>query len=184
MDVVDVEGIQAARQYMRQTLANAHEAQLLSTYEKLEDTGAYAITPEAMARRQLRNVCLSYLSTLNKQDHFDRAHLALKNARSMTDEIAALGCVSHNENDGRQAALDAFAAKWKDDLLVMNKWFAVQAGSPLPQTLEAVLCNIPVRYHQSQQGGLWWVFLRVTKVSSTGLTVQLRVFSGPSTGGR
>ncbi len=139
MDVVDVEGIQAARQYMRQILANAHETQLLSTYEKLEDTGAYAITPEAMARRQLRNVCLSYLSTLNKQDHFDRAHLALKNARSMTDEIAALGCVSHNENDGRQAALDAFAAKWKDDLLVMNKWFAVQAGSPLPQTLEAVV---------------------------------------------
>ena len=56
----------------------------------------------------------------------------------MTDEIAALGCVSHNANEDRQQALDAFATKWSDDLLVMNKWFAVQAMSPLSDTLEAI----------------------------------------------
>ncbi len=38
----------------------------------------------------------------------------------------------------RRAALDAFYAEWHDDALVLDKWFAIQAMSPLPGTPEAV----------------------------------------------
>ena len=67
MDEVDVERIQAAREHMRVALALAHEKQLLLTYESLRSDGEYSITPDAMARRKLRNVCLGYLASLKKR---------------------------------------------------------------------------------------------------------------------
>ena len=122
MDSVDVEAIKSARKHMRQTLALAHEKLLLSTYERLQQNdGVYQITPEAMAQRNLRNVCLGYLAGLEKAKHLELAHHQLQNATNMTDEIAALSCVTHNENEGRTKALEGFASKWEKDLLVMNK---------------------------------------------------------------
>ena len=34
--------------------------------------------------------------------------------------------------------LSIFREKWQDNMLVMNKWFAVQAASSLPGTLDKV----------------------------------------------
>ncbi len=49
--------------------------------------------------------------------------------------LAVLGSVDCPE---RTAALAAFHAAWHDDALVLDKWFAIQATSKLPDTLEAV----------------------------------------------
>jgi aminopeptidase N len=38
----------------------------------------------------------------------------------------------------RQPAIDAFEAKWSQDELVMQSWFAVQAVCPLEGTLARV----------------------------------------------
>jgi aminopeptidase N len=38
----------------------------------------------------------------------------------------------------RTAALAAFYAKWRDDLLVIDNWFSLQARSSLPGTMAAV----------------------------------------------
>jgi aminopeptidase N len=56
----------------------------------------------------------------------------------MTDAMAALAALANLDCPERQVALDAFYARWKDEPLVVDKWLAVQAGSRLPATLEAV----------------------------------------------
>ena len=38
----------------------------------------------------------------------------------------------------REAALEAFYTRWADDPLVIDKWFALQARSSLPGTIERV----------------------------------------------
>ena len=139
MDVVDVEGIKIARDFMKKTLATAHEKLLVSTYNRLQNADTYQITPEAMAARKLSNVCMDYLSTLNTDAHIERAHTQLKQATNMTDEIAALGSIVNVSHSGKQGALDAFAQRWKENLLVMNKWFAVQAAASAGDTLENVM---------------------------------------------
>ena len=56
----------------------------------------------------------------------------------MTDVIAALGLLANTDCAEREQALEAFYERWKDDPLVLDKWFAVQATSKLPETLEQV----------------------------------------------
>src|SRR3546814_15203863 len=41
-------------------------------------------------------------------------------------------------SDLRATALQGFYDRWKDDPLVVDKWFAIQATSQLPGTVEAV----------------------------------------------
>ena len=56
----------------------------------------------------------------------------------MTDAMAALSILSHMETPERAFALDDFHKKWRDDALVLDKWFSVQALSHLPDTLARV----------------------------------------------
>jgi aminopeptidase N len=56
----------------------------------------------------------------------------------MTDVLAALGVLVELDRPERAAALDAFLVKWRREELVVDKWFALQASSSLPDTLARV----------------------------------------------
>ena len=53
-------------------------------------------------------------------------------AQNMTDVLAALGVLSGVDTIERTEALAAFYTAWHNDPLVLDKWFAIQALSPLP----------------------------------------------------
>lgn len=63
-------------------------------------------------------------------------------ADNMTDQFAALAVLSNASglpaDDGGDAALATFYARWQHEALVVDKWFSVQASSRLPGTLERV----------------------------------------------
>ena len=56
----------------------------------------------------------------------------------MTDTIAALGLLAESDLPERGDALADFYARWRDDALVVDKWFALQATAQRPDALEAV----------------------------------------------
>jgi aminopeptidase N len=56
----------------------------------------------------------------------------------MTDAMAALSCLANSAGAERDRALSMFHDKWKDEALVIDKWFRVQATSWLPGTLDRV----------------------------------------------
>lgn len=56
----------------------------------------------------------------------------------MTDVMAALVSLANNECEQRESALNEFYEKWKQDLLVVDKWLGIQATSRLPGTLDRV----------------------------------------------
>ena len=60
-------------------------------------------------------------------------------ADNMTDTIAALACLKDIEGVDRNLAFTAFYERWRDDTLVLDKWFSLQAMSSLPETLDAVV---------------------------------------------
>ena len=57
----------------------------------------------------------------------------------MTDYEAALACLIEVEAPERDQAVERFYARWKDEPLVVDKWFRVQAFSTLPRTFERVV---------------------------------------------
>jgi aminopeptidase N len=56
----------------------------------------------------------------------------------MTDAVAALSAINHSLAPEREVLFARFEAKWRDEPLVLDKWFALQAASPRPDTLARV----------------------------------------------
>jgi aminopeptidase N len=59
-------------------------------------------------------------------------------AENLTDRIAALSYLCNSNSPERTKALDHFYNEWKDDSVVLNKWFTVQAQSLRPDAFEEV----------------------------------------------
>ena len=138
MAVADVDAIHAVRDGARTAIGRALRDELRATYERLTDTGPYRIDGAAIGRRALRNACLAYLAAGGDADGIALAKAQFDAGQNMTDVLAALAVLSAIDCPERRAALDAFHARWRGDDLVLDKWFAIQAMSPLPDTPSAV----------------------------------------------
>jgi aminopeptidase N len=136
MDVVDVDGIHSARKFVKSRLANTLRDAFTSRYKSMSDDAPYSKSPAAMARRSLRNVCLSYL--LETTSGAALAEAQLNFSDNMTDTLAALQGLVWVEAPAAEPALRAFEEQWRDDALVMDKWFSIQASIPGERTVERV----------------------------------------------
>jgi aminopeptidase N len=56
----------------------------------------------------------------------------------MTDRYAALAMLVHAGSQSAEVLLEDFARRHGDNPLVMDKWFAVQAQNPRPETVDRV----------------------------------------------
>ncbi len=138
MDVVDVDGIHAVRQALRGAIARRLRPALEAVHGACESNEAYLPDAEQSGRRALKNAALAYLSQLD-----DEAALALVSgqyhgAGNMTDRMAALMLLADRTDDAADAALADFHDRYRDDALVLDKWFSVQALSLRPDTLARI----------------------------------------------
>ncbi len=133
MDVVDVDAIHHVREFCRLQLAQQLQDELMTVYQA-NQSNEYEVTAEAMGQRSLKNVCLAYLMTLNTQVMRDLAMSQYQNAQNMTDQISALRALTHTECAERGEVLASFYEQWKDDALVIDKWFIAQATAALADT--------------------------------------------------
>jgi aminopeptidase N len=138
MDVVDADAIHAARNMARSAIGRTLSGKLRALYDNLTDTSGYTIDGPAIGRRSLRNACLSYLVAAGDAAAVQLAKAQFDAGQNMTDVLAALGILSSVDCPERLDALAAFYQAWRGDPLVLDKWFAIQALSPLPDTVRAV----------------------------------------------
>ena len=138
MPVIAVEAIHRARESARADIAAALAGPLTEAYGRFADRGPYRIDGEAIGRRALRNVCLGYLAAGNQREGARLAKAQFDAGANMTDVLAALSVLIDIDSPEREAALEAFYTRWADDPLVIDKWFALQARSSLPGTIERV----------------------------------------------
>jgi aminopeptidase N len=99
---------------------------------------ATELTPAAKGRRRLRGVALAYLAATGRADSATLAFGVFSGADGMTERQAALATLAHGDSDERAHALDIFYQRYRDNPLVLDKWFQVQAWSMRPDTVTAV----------------------------------------------
>ncbi|MBX9606364.1 MAG: aminopeptidase N [Gammaproteobacteria bacterium] len=138
LDEVDPEAILAARLGLRRHLAARFEHEWHKLYMANVLPGPYSPDAESAGRRSLRNLALGFLVELETPDTQQLAMSQLTDADNMTDAMAALTALANCDCPARAQALDWFYAKWKDEPLVVDKWFSVQASSRLPGALDDV----------------------------------------------
>jgi aminopeptidase N len=138
MDVIDVDAIHAARQFLRRNLAHKYRGDMLQIYRANLSNAAYSFNPEEVGRRALKNLVLAYLMADADKDVLDLCLAQFHGANNMTDEISALSTLSGSDFPALGEALTGFYRKWSGEALVIDKWFAVQAMSARGDTLERV----------------------------------------------
>ena len=81
---------------------------------------------------------MGYLAELSDNTKEEFCFKQYSTANNMTDVMAALAALVHSGSSAADEALQIFYENWKDDSLVLDKWFAIQATSPQPGTLDKV----------------------------------------------
>jgi aminopeptidase N len=145
MAQVDVDGIHRACETLRRAVALELDADLLAVYERNGGASpeAHDLSPAAMGRRALKNLCLGYLMAGQSETARGLTLAQYRGGGNMTDAIAALRLlVDDGDAPGRDVvardALDSFYDRWSGDALVLDKWFSIQAMSRHPETLQRV----------------------------------------------
>jgi len=142
---VDPDALHAARVSLVRAIASAHRPRLAQLYEQMRDAGDYSADARAAGRRALRNAALRYLTAADDEAAAGLAAAHFRSAGNMTDMIAGLAALTRMQSPLKGSAFAHFHDRFKSDPLVLDKWMSLQAGSPLPETADAVrgLMNDP-----------------------------------------
>ena len=134
LDVVDPQRIHAVREAMRLQLATSLQADWAAVYEAHQDTGNYTPDAASSGRRALAGMALTYLclaAVASGHDEWPAKTLQrFQSAGNMTDRFNALSALVSSGHTLAAQALAQFHAMFKDEALVIDKWFSLQAGSP------------------------------------------------------
>ena len=132
--VVDPQRVHAVREAMRDQLAHALHDDWVWAYEQHKDNGAYRPDPRSTGRRALAGLALHMLCLAARENGNPvwpgKAYQRVKDAGNMTDRFNALSALVASGQPLAQDALARFHALFKQDALVLDKWFALQAGQP------------------------------------------------------
>jgi len=143
-EVADVEAIHGAREFARRQLADELFEPLWQRYQANREVSKhtpYVAEAEHFARRALQNIALSYVMLSPRPEFLVpvAAKEQFEHADNMTERLTALAVLVNSPYEEEKAwALELFAENFKDNPLVMDQWFSVQAGSGLPGGLARV----------------------------------------------
>lgn len=135
---VDVDAIHEAREFVRRTLATGLQESFAQLYQRYDHRAPYRFDATQMAQRSLKNLCLGYLTETGDTAARERCLSQLKRANNMTDTLAALSALVQHDWPERERQLELFYQHWQHDPQVVDKWFGLQAGARLPDTLDRV----------------------------------------------
>ena len=139
MTVVDVVAIHHVREFVITGLAQQLQAHFAALYNELQapQTGS-TVDAQAIGRRRLKNLCLSYLSRLHTAQVQQLAEEQFYQASTMTDSIGALAVIINSSHPAKAQCLHYFYEKWHAEPLVVDKWFTLQAASTASDTFATV----------------------------------------------
>lgn len=135
---VQVDAIYFGLNTLKKQLAEGLKPELSAVLERIPLATEYAFNGEEMAKRSIRNVCLSYLMALEEDAATQLCVQQYHNACNMTDQLAAFRCIVHSNRPEKTALIEDFYSKWENEALVVDQWFMVQASAPQPDTLQNV----------------------------------------------
>jgi aminopeptidase N len=134
LDVVDPQQVHAVREAMRMQLAVALQTDWQWAFAEHQGNGAYRPDATSAGRRALAGMALGYLCLAATQTGDSvwpgKALQRFKDAGNMTDRANALQALVSSGHALAAPALARFHTLFKNEELVLDKWFAIQAGAP------------------------------------------------------
>jgi aminopeptidase N len=127
-----------AHRQLQRVIVAALGDELEAIYASSAVKGPFSPDAKSAGKRALRNAALTLLSVRGEAADHQRLWDHFRKASSMTDEAHAMVLLAASDTPQRDKALARFYERWQGDHLVIDTWFAAQAMSPLPGTLDRV----------------------------------------------
>ncbi len=123
---VDVNGIVIWRANTKHYLAKMLYESFKQYYLALVDKDL-TFSSKAASKRLLRQVCLDYMVASGETEAIALAAEQYSEHTNMTEMMGALRALRDSKNEAREICLLDFYERFKDNPLVMDKWFSLQA---------------------------------------------------------
>ena len=134
---IDPLRLNEARNTLKRVMSENLKSFLKSWYDSLPDSNA-DINGQSIANRHLKNVILYYLMYANPKDYLALCEAHFHQSKNMTDRIGALTALNNHKSNLRDSLLNTFYETWKEDPLVVNKWFGLHAHAQFPDCAKNV----------------------------------------------
>jgi aminopeptidase N len=135
----DPAAIHAARAALLARMAAHLDGALRDLHGRLQDGGPFQTDAASAGRRALRNAAIDLMAANPTPLNRERARAHYAGAGNMTDAIGGLMALMQIGGEGFETALEGFYQRWRDEPLVIDKWFALQARDPAEGALGRVL---------------------------------------------
>ncbi|TDI56601.1 MAG: aminopeptidase N [Alphaproteobacteria bacterium] len=136
-DDVDPDAIHAARRALLTETGSAIATLVGEAVDRNAPPATFRPEAEDAGRRALRHAAWA-LSLAADKAAAGRIAEFYEQAETLTDRVAALRLLVHYRSGEAERALANFYDRYRDNPLVLDKWFAIQATAPGAQTLERV----------------------------------------------
>ena len=136
MELVDPDAIHASRDALRRAVGTALAEELANAQAKSAD--GHDLSSHAKGVRRLKAVALGLLSAGDPARSAILAKAQFDRADNMTDRQSALLVLASLDGAEREAAFASFYDRYRDDTLVLDKWFALQAAAQRADTATVV----------------------------------------------
>ncbi len=137
-DEVDFDPIYEAKEKLCKHLATTFEEKLLALYRVNHFPNEESIDSLNMGRRAIKNRVLKILTALESDAVIELSKSQYYNSVSMSDRVVALDILESISADEAAVAFEDFYEKYKNQTLVMNKYFGLLASSSREGALERV----------------------------------------------
>ena len=125
LEHVDILVLHTVRAQFEDAIAKFLTPALDSIFNNLQVAqSAYVYRTKDVHRRKLKNVILQFISLRNPNACFEQ----FKQSNNMTDLLGALKIAIRINHPRVDWMLNEFKSRWSHDLVVMDKWFAMQAS--------------------------------------------------------
>ena len=142
MEVVDVDGIHAMRESLRERIGARYAERLAEVHAANGSAKSYVPDAAGFARRSLANLALAYLALAPDADGLALAERQYGDADNMTDRLSALRVAAWSARPEAgplaERLLADFLERYRNEALVVDQWFATQALSTAPGILDRV----------------------------------------------
>ena len=136
-DQADPRRIHDARQMLKAAIGEQLSEDLHRTYDRAEKM-PFSHSAEAKGARKLKSLILTYAAASNPEKAAKLAAHQYDRADNMTDRQGALMALAGLDSAERTHKLLDFYNRYQGNALVIDKWFALQASSLHPKTIEHV----------------------------------------------
>jgi aminopeptidase N len=136
MEMVDPDAIHRSREALRRAAGAELAGELVRAHAASAE--GHDLSPAAKGIRKLKTVALWLLAGSDPDRGAALAKAQFDAADNMTERQGALSVLTSLDAPEREAAFADFYRRYRDDSLVLDKWFALQAAAQRPDTIDVV----------------------------------------------